>query len=91
MIELIEQDRRFETRLGKDEAVASETPHQSETPRHAPGFRCGWPVGTNLEAKRLKTIELQIKRTLDSQIESSEYAGRCRLVKRHQSDTRVSI
>jgi hypothetical protein len=39
----------------------------------------------------LKTIELHIKPTLDSQIESSEYEGWCQVVKRHQSDTRVSI
>jgi hypothetical protein len=31
-------------------------------------------VNTNRSAKRLKTIELLIKSTLDSQIESSEYA-----------------
>lgn len=90
-IEVIDRYRRFERQRGKDEGVASERPHQSETPRHAPNFRCGWPVYTDLEAKRLKTLELQIKRTLDSQIESSEYAARCRLVKRRQNDTCVSI
>jgi len=48
-------------------------------------------VRTVRSAKRLKTIELHIKPTLDSQIESSEYEGWCQVVKRHQSDTRVSI
>ena len=53
------------------------------------GVGCQWR--TNRSAKRLKTLGLHKNGTLDSQIESSEYEGRCRLMKRHQSDTRVSI
>ena len=52
------------------------------------GVGCQWR--TNRFAKRLKTLGLHKNGTLDSQIESSEYEGRCRLMKRHQSDTRVS-
>jgi len=50
---------------------------------------CQWR--TNRLAKRLKTLGLHKNGTLDSQIESSEYEGRCRIMKRHQSDTAVSI
>ncbi len=64
---------------------------QTETRLRAPNFRCELSVGTNRLAKRLKTIELHIKRTLDSQIESREYEGQCRVVKRHQSDISVSF
>jgi hypothetical protein len=39
----------------------------------------------------LKTIELHIKRTLDSQIESREYEGAVPTYERHQSDTGVSF
>jgi len=53
------------------------------------GVGCQWR--TNRLAKRLKTLGLHKNGTLDSQIESSEYEGRCRLMKRHQSDTAVSI
>ena len=53
------------------------------------GVGCQWR--TNRLAKRLKTLGLHKNGTLDSQIESSEYEGRCRLMKRHQSDTRVSL
>jgi len=53
------------------------------------GVGCQWR--TNRLAKRLKTLGLHKNGTLDSQIESSEYEGQCRLMKRHQSDTRVSI
>jgi hypothetical protein len=44
----------------------------------------GCQCATNRLAKRLKTIELHKNGTLDSQIESREYEGRCRLVKRAQ-------
>jgi hypothetical protein len=53
------------------------------------GVGCQWR--TNRLAKRLKTLGLHKNGTLDSQIESSEYEGRCRLMKRHQSDIRVSL
>jgi hypothetical protein len=53
------------------------------------GMGCQWR--TNRIAKRLKTLGLHKNGTLDSQIESSEYEGQCRLMKRHQSDTSVSI
>ena len=53
------------------------------------GVGCQWR--TNRLAKRLKTLGLHKNGTLDSQIESSEYEGRCRLMKRHQSDTHVSL
>ena len=53
------------------------------------GVGCQWR--TNRLAKRLKTLGLHKNGTLESQIESSEYEGRCRLMKRHQSDTRVSL
>jgi hypothetical protein len=53
------------------------------------GMGCQWR--TNRSAKRLKTLGLHKNGTLDSQIESSEYEGQCRLMKRHQSDTRVSL
>ena len=53
------------------------------------GVGCQWR--TNRLAKRLKTLGLHKNGTLDSQIESSEYEGQCRLMKRHQSDTRVSL
>ena len=51
------------------------------------GCQCA-PSGS---AKRLKTIELHIKRTLDSQIESRELRWQYRLVKRHKSDIGVSF
>src|SRR6202521_3606264 len=53
------------------------------------GVGCQWR--TNRLAKRLKTLGLHKNGTLDSQIESSEYEGQCRLMKRHQSDTHVSL
>jgi hypothetical protein len=53
------------------------------------GVGCQWtPIAL---AKRLKTIELHIKRTLDSQIESRIMRGRYRVVKRHKSDIGVSF
>jgi hypothetical protein len=53
------------------------------------GVGCQWR--TNRLAKRLKTLGLHKNGTLDSQIESREYQGRCRDVKRPESDTGVSF
>src|SRR6202167_648176 len=84
-------DRSSEKQPAKDRGEVSGRQRQTETRRLVPSFRYDLSVRPHLRAKRLKTLELQINRILHSQIESSEYAMECRVVKRYQSDTRVSF
>src|ERR1019366_1070256 len=57
----------------------------------APNFRCWLSARTIRLAKRLKTIELHIKRTLDSQIESREYEVAVPTCETAQNDIGVSF
>src|ERR1700722_6024797 len=64
--------RHFEKQHGTTPGGVSGRLRQTETRRRDANFRWGLSVLTNPLAKRLKTIELYIEPTLDSQIESRE-------------------
>lgn len=66
-------------------------PRQSETHRRDPDFLVGLPEATSSDAKRLKTIGLHNNLPLILKLSQANSRGGCRVVKRHQSDTGVSI